>query len=108
MLNDFKSIKSVSAVFFNNIGLVHHVIDKPSLSSLYFQRALNENAKFISKYGEDGMETSKNNKNKPTDNADKSCLNMRLLNRRNEILFNMGLSLLFSKQPVCLTVFMVL
>ena len=69
-------------IFLNNIALIHHSMQKYSLSSLYFQRALTENAK--------SRENNANNQ-----------MSKILGNRCYEIQFNLGLSLLFSKQPVC-------
>lgn len=107
-----KAIQSLTSVFLNNIALVHHSIDKFNLSSLYFQRALSENAKFITKYlvdskGEKGADTKKNGaKNSSVgqegNGTASSNLNSLMMNRHYEILFNLGLSLLFSKQPVCM------
>ena len=68
-------MKYLSSLTFNNIGLIHNAIDKKSLSSLYFQRALIENKKLLN-FDEDTK------------------------NGRYEILFNTGLSLLLNKQPV--------
>ena len=70
-------------LFLNNIALIHHSMQKYSLSSLYFQRALAENAK----------SRENNNSN--------NQMSKLLGNRCYEIQFNLGLSLLFSKQPVC-------
>lgn len=103
-----RAIQSLTAVFLNNIALVHHSIDKFNLSSLYFQRALTENAKFMTKYLVDSKagetKSSKNGAKKNSDEsngATPSYLSSLMMNRHYEILFNLGLSLLFSKQPVC-------
>ena len=101
---EIKLLKSLIFVFFNNIALVHNSIGKHSLSSLYFKQALIENAKFVTKYSL-SMEAndSKGNDKKSTNNESEivgNYFSTQLMNRRYEILFNMGLSLLFSKQPV--------
>lgn len=106
-----KAIQSLTVVFLNNIALVHHSIDKFNLSSLYFQRALTENAKFVTKYLVDckGGETKSSKSGSEKDSVEQeesngaapSYLSSLMMNRHYEILFNLGLSLLFSKQPVC-------
>jgi len=119
-LNDpLMQINSSTLIFYNNLALVHHSINKYGLSSLYFQRALNENTKFITKClssssaaaaassSSNHLNNSNSNPNKleeqeqevanlPEDNH----LKFNLMNRRYELLFNLGISLLFNKQPI--------
>ena len=89
-----------TTIFFNNIALVHHSIQKHSLSSLYFQRALAANAKFIDGclLSDSQQTASETDENKSDSNN--NHLNLLLTNRSYELTYNLGISLLFSKQPV--------
>lgn len=92
-------MKSLLSLSFNNIALIHNAIDKTSLSSLYFQRALIENKKLSDTVLSLIDEDTKKSKKKSSD-TNVNHLTTRLENRRYEILFNTGLSLLLNKQPV--------
>lgn len=96
-IEPLRQINANTTVFFNNLALVHHSLQKHSLSSLYFQKALNENTKFITKCL--SPKTSDGAKKKD-EQIDSNYIDMLLMNRRNELLFNLGISLLLSKQPV--------
>ena len=80
---ELQLINASTALFFNNVAVVHFSLHKFNLSSLYLQRALDENSKFINKCAERTESTSG-----------------LQTNRANEILLNLGVSLLFSKQPI--------
>lgn len=93
-------INANTSVFFNNLALVHHSIQKHSLSSLYFQKALNENTKFINKCLANDSKSNEDTKKSDENDSSLTYINMLLMNRRYELLFNLGISLLLSKQPV--------
>lgn len=98
-----QNIATLNTVLFNNISLVHYSLQKYNLSSLYLERALNENRKFISSVKKESSESS--NGNKDGDNQDgvehkKNLLGLSAMNRHYELLYNMGVTFLYSKQPV--------
>lgn len=92
---------SLTSIYLNNLALVHYSMHKFNLSCLYLQKSLNENLKFMQKLIENTSDDDYNN-NTSTDtiNFKVDYLSKILMNRQNEILFNMGISYLLSKQPL--------
>jgi hypothetical protein len=86
----------------NNLSIVNFSLKKYALSCLFFKKSLNENLKFANRYAErsndhnNNSDESKLNKQITLSNS----LNRRLVNRHYEILYNMGVGLLFNKQPI--------
>ena len=108
----------ITTVYLNNLASVHFAIQKYNISSLYFQKTLAENNKFVemclrsaSSSQSEAKESDFNNNSNNDDcfalahlnfTTEKCAnhLNRHLMNKRYEIMYNLGVSLLFSKQPV--------
>jgi tetratricopeptide (TPR) repeat protein len=81
---------SQTTQLFNNLAINHFNLKKYTISSLYLQKALTHSAKYLEKKSEE-----------TTPSGDSKHVVSRLLNNRHyEILYNTGVSLLYSKQPV--------
>lgn len=103
-------------LFFNNLAIVHFSLKKYGLSCFYLRKSLNENSKFVEKYLQPSNVVPNQNENKtkkkkakPLSEKDGSMdsklskflnLNEYLMNNQFEIMYNMGVSLLFNKQPI--------
>lgn len=99
--NEFDSIQNSFnfILFLNNIGLVHFSLRKYSLSTLYLKQSLNETGKFVNKYLPHKKDNEDINNNTEHDSG-KNNLNKLLMNNQHEIMYNLGISLLFNKQPI--------
>lgn len=96
-----QNIATLNTVLFNNISLVHYSLQKYNLSSLYLERALNENRKFISSVKKESESNSKDDKDsQQSGELHKNLLGLSAMNRHYELLYNMGVTFLYSKQPV--------
>ena len=103
------TINHIIAIYLNNLAMIHFSVQKYNLSSLYFQKSLDQNEKFIKKCLLTNNETNKNNEedsNKKDENNSneedqyESYRNKLLKNKRYDLVYNLGISLLFSKQPI--------
>lgn len=76
---------NVSALYFNNMGCIHHLMRRHTAACFYFTRALQENDALYSR---------------PPEKAEQGiALPAFACDRRCEIQFNKGLQLLFSSRP---------
>ena len=125
-----------ATVFLNNAALVHHVVHKFSVSSLYLRKALEHNAKSTAAAcaavaddeqqqqqqqhkgdtsdddtkqqqtkddDEEIEEEEESNNNNNNNHGEKNFVDYAtrlMMNKRHELAYNMGISLLFGKQPV--------
>ena len=103
-------------LFLNNLALAHFSLKKYSLSCFYLKKSLNENNKFVEKYLQPTNvvpnpteNKTKKKKAKQTNEKDDLIdsnlaktlnLNEYLMNNQFEIIYNLGVSLLFNKQPI--------
>lgn len=81
---------SVSTMYYNDLGCIHFQMHKYNLAAFYFRQALQENNKALSLL-------PPVEKNAPV--ASRSLVTLGV-NRRHEILYNLGIQLLFSGRPV--------
>jgi hypothetical protein len=99
------TMRAKASHFLNNTAILHFSLQKYNLSSIYFRKALNENTKFKKNLIPIGInlqkENSENNSEQKSENeADINYLSAYALNREYEIMYNLGISLLFCKQPL--------
>lgn len=103
-------------LFLNNLALVHFSLKKYSLSCFYLKNCLTENTKFVEKYLQPTNVVPNPTENKGKKKKSKSVrekddsmdsklakilnLNEYLMNNQFEIMYNLGVSLLFNKQPI--------
>ncbi|CAF0738487.1 unnamed protein product [Brachionus calyciflorus] len=111
VMNTYSSI-----LFLNNLALVHFSLKKYSLSTFYLKKSLSENLKFVEKYlqpssvstqPESKSKKKSKSKSEPDreeidDSKNVKILNLseHLMNHQFEIMYNLGISLLFNKQPL--------
>ncbi|KAJ7323151.1 CCR4-NOT transcription complex subunit 10 [Desmophyllum pertusum] len=81
--------QSVSTMYYNDMGCIHFQMHKYNLAAFYFRQALQENNKALSLLPVD--------KTAPVSSRSLVTLGV---NRRHEILYNLGIQLLFSGRPV--------
>jgi hypothetical protein len=106
------TINHIIAIYLNNLAMIHFSVQKYNLSSLYFQKSLDQNEKFIKnclltnnesfKNSEDDDSNKKEEGTTNTNEEDQneSYRNKLLKNKRYDLVYNLGISLLFSKQPI--------
>lgn len=82
--------QSVSTMYYNNLGCIHFQMHKYNLAALYFRKSLQENNKALSVL-------PPVDKNAPVSSRTLVTLGV---SRRHEILYNLGIQLLFSGRPV--------
>lgn len=82
--------QSVSTMYYNNLGCIHFQMHKYNLAAFYFRKSLQENNKALSSL-------PPVDKNAPVSSRAMVTLGV---NRRHEILYNLGIQLLFSGRPV--------
>ncbi|XP_068694299.1 CCR4-NOT transcription complex subunit 10-like isoform X2 [Montipora foliosa] len=82
--------QSVSTMYYNDLGCIHFQLHKYNLAAFYFRQALQENYKALASL--------------PLVDKNASVSSRPLVtlgvNRRHEILYNLGIQLLFSGRPV--------
>lgn len=78
---------NVPALYFNNMGCIHHCMRRHAAANFYFTRALQENSRL---YDQPGSE------NRSTDSV---ALHVFSCDRRCELEYNRGLQLLLSGRP---------
>nr|XP_022912981.1 CCR4-NOT transcription complex subunit 10 [Onthophagus taurus] len=74
--------ESSTVIFYNNMGVIHHSLGKPNLAAHYFQLALKED-----------------NAITPKDLTDKQLYTIGG-SKYHEIMYNLGISLLYARKPV--------
>ncbi|RDD40276.1 CCR4-NOT transcription complex subunit 10-B [Trichoplax sp. H2] len=73
-------------MYYNNLGCIHHQMKKHNLAALYCKKAMNVNEECIQK---------------PNDSGNINSLSaVQALNRHYELLYNIGIELLFSNRPL--------
>mmetsp|Transcript_85932 Transcript_85932/g.191252 ORF Transcript_85932/g.191252 Transcript_85932/m.191252 type:complete len:1099 (+) Transcript_85932:118-3414(+) len=93
--------EACSAVFFNNLGCIHFMINKPNLATFYFQKALQARGPWTPKVGVNGdlqanLLGAKMGLTLPGVAATKHWLD-----RRAEVAYNAGLQMLMCERPSC-------
>lgn len=81
--------QSVSTMYYNDLGCIHFQLHKYNLAAFYFRKALQENNKALSSL-------PPVDKNAPVSSRSLVTLGV---SRRHEILYNLGIQLLFSGRP---------
>ncbi|XP_029211498.2 CCR4-NOT transcription complex subunit 10-like isoform X1 [Acropora millepora] len=81
--------QSLSTMYYNNLGCIHFQLHKYNLAAFYFRRALQENDKALALL-------PPVDKNAPVSSRSLVTLGV---NRRHEILYNLGIQLLFCGRP---------
>lgn len=114
------SVCHVNTCFlFNNLSILNFGLKKYALSCLFAKKSLSESQKFIEKNKESSEKQAANSAASLSGGADKesndynnnmesssrqlisnAALKKMVQNRNTEILYNLGVSLLFNKQPV--------
>lgn len=90
----------------NNLSIVNFSLKKYALSCLFLKKSLNENVKICASIKRTDHEPDTNDHNNNSEERlDKQIsfsnrLNEKFINRQYEILYNLGVSLLFNKQPI--------
>ncbi|KAK9732368.1 hypothetical protein QE152_g12863 [Popillia japonica] len=72
--------ESSTVMFYNNMGVLHHAMGKPNLACHYYQKALQEDTSLSSQKDENSL-----------------CVNGG--SRYQEIMYNLGISLLYAGKP---------
>lgn len=86
--------EACASVFYNNLGCIHFMMQKPNLASFYFQKALK--ARPLSTSQDTALLGAKVGLNRPGVAASKHWLD-----RRAEMSYNAGLQMLMCDRPVC-------
>ncbi|XP_031565395.1 CCR4-NOT transcription complex subunit 10-like isoform X2 [Actinia tenebrosa] len=87
--NVLETGESLSTMYFNNLGCIHYQMHKYNLAAFYSRQALEENDKALSSL-------PPSEKNNPLHSCPLATLR---LSQRHEILYNLGIQLLFSGRP---------
>jgi hypothetical protein len=92
LITDLPSNVSTNArnksIYLNNLALLNFSLQKYHLSSYFLNKSLSENESFLKSEDFSSSNETMSHVNKLTNNS------------HNEILYNMGISLLFGKQPI--------
>ncbi|XP_039271191.2 CCR4-NOT transcription complex subunit 10-like [Styela clava] len=87
--------ESLSTMFYNNLGVIHFYTSKHSLGTFYLSKAIEENDKAIST----NTTSSKKGDSKQQQSSNTKTIQMLNMNKKFELLYNMGIQLLFSGKP---------
>lgn len=92
--------ESLSTMFYNNLGVIHFHTSKHSLGTFYLSKAIEENDKAISTNTSSTTSSKKgDSKQQQSGSSNTKTLQMLNMNKKFELLYNMGIQLLFSGKP---------